>query len=241
MGLTQRDHPIETIAPCRFDPTLSDAILLGRPDARSHNLHARPFQRIHLAAEFRVPIHDDVLVRARRIWERLAELPAHPFGGRMRGHVEMEDPATVMSDHEKALQQAESHRWHGEEVHGGNGLVVILQEGRPSAPGNGRRCVRKHRSRASITRRESWARPRTDSRSPCVRGLRGHRCLPSGGRSERRANAPANRAESRRDASQPPYPARRGSRRRASGPRANVRPPRIDGRAVSDATATASA
>src|SRR5271168_4021537 len=36
-----------------------------------------------------------------------------------------------VSDYEEAVQDAESERWYGEEIHGGDGFTVIAQEGRP--------------------------------------------------------------------------------------------------------------
>ena len=45
--------------------------------------------------------------------------------------VEMEDPASTMFDHEKTIQDSEGEGWHGEEVHGRDGLAVIAQESSP--------------------------------------------------------------------------------------------------------------
>ena len=46
----------------------------------------------------------------------------------MFGDVEMEDLASTVFDHKKTTQDSERESWHGEEVHGRHGFVVIAQE-----------------------------------------------------------------------------------------------------------------
>ena len=52
----------------------------------------------------------------------------------MFGDVEMEDLASTVFDHEKTIQDSERESWHGEEVHGRDGLAVIVQESSPEFP-----------------------------------------------------------------------------------------------------------
>ncbi len=57
----------------------------------------------------------------------------------MRGDVEVvENPATVVVDHEEAVQQMESQGRHGEEVQRDDGFAVVLQECQPALNGIGR-------------------------------------------------------------------------------------------------------
>jgi hypothetical protein len=46
----------------------------------------------------------------------------------------MEDLASTMFDHKKTIQDSERESWHGEEVHGRDGLAVIAQESSPAFP-----------------------------------------------------------------------------------------------------------
>ena len=47
----------------------------------------------------------------------------------------MQDPPTVMTDDEEALQKAEGDGGHREEVHGRDGFAVIVQKAEPSTSG----------------------------------------------------------------------------------------------------------
>src|SRR3979411_2499377 len=50
----------------------------------------------------------------------------------MRGHVEMHDPSSVVSQNQEHVQDLKPDRWNGEEVDRHHGLDVILKEGPPS-------------------------------------------------------------------------------------------------------------
>jgi hypothetical protein len=45
---------------------------------------------------------------------------------RVTGYVEVQNPASPVLDHEKAVKQLECHCRHGEEVEGGDHLAMIL-------------------------------------------------------------------------------------------------------------------
>jgi hypothetical protein len=60
------------------------------------------------------------------IWECGAQLLANPASGRLVGDIELQNLAPVVVDDEETVQQAESDRGHGEEVHCGDSLAVIL-------------------------------------------------------------------------------------------------------------------
>jgi hypothetical protein len=46
--------------------------------------------------------------------------------------VEAENSATIMPDHEKAVKDTKRKRWHGEKIHGRDGLAMIPQERQPA-------------------------------------------------------------------------------------------------------------
>ena len=50
----------------------------------------------------------------------------------MRGHVEMHDPSSVVSQHQEDVQDLKPDRRHGKEVDRNHSLDVVLKEGPPS-------------------------------------------------------------------------------------------------------------
>ena len=64
--------------------------------------------------------------------ECVAQLLGGPLDGRVRGHVEVKNTATIMSQHQKHVQDPESDCGHREEIDGDELREVVVQE---SAPG----------------------------------------------------------------------------------------------------------
>ena len=60
--------------------------------------------------------------------ERVAQLLAGPLGGRVRGHVEVKNTATIMSQHQKHVEDPESDCVHREEIDGDELREVVVQE-----------------------------------------------------------------------------------------------------------------
>jgi hypothetical protein len=83
--------------------------------------------------------------------------------------VEMQNPASLVLDDEKAIQHSECHRRHGEEIEGRDYLAVILEKDEAplagiTAPNHmtadiGPPFVPRGKSPASAVPRESWERP----------------------------------------------------------------------------------
>ena len=48
----------------------------------------------------------------------------------MTGDVKVQDAPTIVADHEKAVEKAESNRWYGEEIHRRNGFPMVAKEKR---------------------------------------------------------------------------------------------------------------
>lgn len=42
--------------------------------------------------------------------------------------MEMQNAATIMSDHKEAIENTEGHGWDGGEIHGGDRFVMVVQE-----------------------------------------------------------------------------------------------------------------
>ena len=57
---------------------------------------------------------------ARELLERecVAQLLGGPVGGRVRGHVEVKNAATIMSQYQKHVEDLETDCGHGEEING---------------------------------------------------------------------------------------------------------------------------
>ena len=50
----------------------------------------------------------------------------------MFGDVEVQDVATAVADYEEAVQYPEGRGVHGEKIHGGEGLTMVLEKGEPA-------------------------------------------------------------------------------------------------------------
>src|SRR5206468_8295950 len=83
-----------------------------------------------LSRKDRVVVEDEVAMR-RVIGEGLSQLVDYPASGGVCGHVEMKDAAAPMIESEPDVEQPEAHRRHDEEIHGGDQVPVIPQEGHP--------------------------------------------------------------------------------------------------------------
>ena len=64
--------------------------------------------------------------------ERFSQLLNDPSTGRMTRDIAMQDLATVMAQDEKTVEQTETHCWHGEEVHRGDGFSMVSEETEPA-------------------------------------------------------------------------------------------------------------
>jgi len=70
----------------------------------------------------------DQILRCLVEGEGLDDLLCGPCRGRMGGDSEVDEPASVMSEHDEAVEHAERNRVNGEEVDRGDVFDVILQE-----------------------------------------------------------------------------------------------------------------
>jgi hypothetical protein len=78
-----------------------------------------------IVAEDAIPITQKVTWR-RLPWERVAELLGRPLRSGMSRNTEMDDPASVMSQHQEYIKDLEAKRRYREEIHRYQALHVIL-------------------------------------------------------------------------------------------------------------------
>src|SRR6516225_9165301 len=86
--------------------------------------------RHDISVELRVTVENQELLRL-VISPGLTQLQRNPIRAGILGHVEMEDLAPVVIDHEEAVQNPERQRGHGEKVHRRDGSTMIAQKHQP--------------------------------------------------------------------------------------------------------------
>jgi hypothetical protein len=126
---------VEQLLAAAAHPAFRGSVLPWRPIRRAgwfraHGLHHADDR----AGEDRVAVEDEVL-RRRIERERLAELLHDPRRGRVFRHVEVHDLASTVPDHEQDVEEPERRRADDEEVHRGDHLAVVAEEGEPGLPG----------------------------------------------------------------------------------------------------------
>jgi hypothetical protein len=126
MWFVERDDVIEDFSPTTSHPSFRRSILPGRLYARPFGLQSSGLQEAdHFFVERRISIEDDISIRA-CFGECLAQLLDHPFRCRVVSHIEVQNPAPPVLDHEKAVKQSKCHRRHREEIERGDHLAVIV-------------------------------------------------------------------------------------------------------------------
>jgi hypothetical protein len=134
MSLVYDNQVIEKLSATASNPAFRDSILLRACRANACGLDAAGCQQIgYLPAKLGITIQAGVAVRT-RFWKGFPQLLLYPGADWVFGDVEMEDLASTVFDHEKTIRDSERKSWHGEEVHGRNGLAVIAQESSPAFP-----------------------------------------------------------------------------------------------------------
>jgi len=132
MPFIHDNHMVEKIASAVADPSFSDTILPRTTETRSFWLNAEALHRAYdVGTKSGVPVEDQILWR-RVVRKCLAQLLNDPCARRVPGHIAVEDSPPVMRDNEEAEESAERERGHGEEIHRGDGLALIVQKRRPS-------------------------------------------------------------------------------------------------------------
>jgi hypothetical protein len=126
MWFVQREHVVQDLSPATSHPSFRNSVLPWRLYARPFGLQSRcPQEGDHFVIERRISIEDDVSIRA-SLGESLAQLLHDPLRCRVAGHVEVQNQAPPMLDHEKTVEQLEGHRWHREKIERRNDITMIL-------------------------------------------------------------------------------------------------------------------
>src|ERR1019366_1695376 len=132
MGFVERDHVIKQIVPAALDPSLGHAVLPWTLNRGTDRLHLqRADRRSNFEAELGITIKDQ------ESWTSyngkcFSKLLYHPSARRMARHIEVRDLSSVVTDHEKAVEQTKSYRRDREEIHRRNRLPMVSQEDKPA-------------------------------------------------------------------------------------------------------------
>ena len=137
----EHDYMIEAFAPNRSNHSLHVGSLPRRARCRQN------FMDAHVSHLFSEVIAKDGIAVAQQVARELVEgkclpqLLSRPLRGRVGGHIEVQDAAPVMGQHQKHVEHLEAKGGHREEVDGDQLLGMILQKG---APGLRRRFAAAH-------------------------------------------------------------------------------------------------
>ena len=135
--LTEDEYMIQTLAPDRTDKALGKRILPGAVRRREDFVDAQALHPVaKLLAVDLVAVAQEVGRRG-VIREGLDDLLGGPVGGGVLGHVEVDDPATMVGEHDEDEEDAEPSGWHGEEVDRDQVPDMIGQKRPPGLRGRG--------------------------------------------------------------------------------------------------------
>jgi len=138
---------IQTLAPDRTDEALGKRILPGAVR------RGRDFTDPHALDSLAEGLPVDAVAIAEEIgwggvvWESVDELLGGPCGGRMLGHVEVEDAPTVVGEHDQDEEDAEASGGHGEEIDRDQVTDMIGEKSSPSLGWRGASLRKQARDR----------------------------------------------------------------------------------------------
>src|ERR1039458_2474523 len=128
----EHDHMVETLTPNGTNHPLHVSSLPRRTRGGQHLLDAHVFYLIsEVIAEDCIPVPQQV---ARKLIKEkcFSQLLSSPLGGRVAGHIEVNNAATIMGQYQKHVKDVETDCGDGEEIDGDELRDVVLQEGAPS-------------------------------------------------------------------------------------------------------------
>ncbi len=132
MAFVQNDHMVEQIPAAVSDPSFGHAVLPGTSEAGALGLDAEALNGLdHLCIETGATVEDQIL-RCGIVRKGLPQLLRHPRAGRMAGHIAVKDATPVMRDDKETVENTESERGHGKEIHRRDGFTVVVEKCRPS-------------------------------------------------------------------------------------------------------------
>ena len=132
MSFAEHDDVVKALTPDRADDPLGIRVLPGATRGNDHLLDSQRADALleHLPVDG-VPVTEQI-ARGPAKGERFDDLLGGPRRCGMSRHVEVDDPPTLVTEHDEAEQHAEADRRHGEEVDGGDVADMVLEKGPPS-------------------------------------------------------------------------------------------------------------
>ena len=131
MAFIENDHMVEQVSAATPYPALRDTILPRTSEAGPFGLDAEALYRIDdFFIKLCATVKDQITGRG-VVRECLAQLLDDPGAGRVFGHIAVQDAPPIMGNDEETVENAESERRNGEEIHCSDGFTMIAQKGRP--------------------------------------------------------------------------------------------------------------
>jgi hypothetical protein len=135
MPLIQNNHVVQQIASATSHPALRNTVLPGTAKGRASWLASHvPHSRNDLGAKLCIAVEWQESVWL-FVGPSFSQLLHNPKSMGISRDIEMQDLTPVVTDDEKAVQNTKRERWHGKEVHRGNGLAMVSEERQPSLHG----------------------------------------------------------------------------------------------------------
>src|SRR5580704_2569587 len=126
------DDMIQQIASATLDPSLREAVLPRTLERGPHRVHLQGSNRNgNLDSIFAITVEDEKS-RSRFKRKRLPQLLNDPQTRRVLRDVEVQDPPTVVAEHEEAVENSKGDRGNSEEIHRRDGFPMIAQKGEPA-------------------------------------------------------------------------------------------------------------
>src|SRR5690242_10382995 len=130
-----RNDIVEDLAATASNPPFGGSVLPRGVNARPSCFESGRLQECnHVLVKDGIVIENRVAIRT-GFRKRFAELLHDPIRRRMPRHVEMQDSATFVLDHEETVQHAEGRGRHREEVERDDRLAVVVKECEPFLAG----------------------------------------------------------------------------------------------------------
>ncbi len=129
--LAENNDVVQAFPTDRADDPLHVRILPGRARRNENLLDPQSMNgSVEVIAVYAIPIANQK-TRGSVPGDGFEQLTPRPFRTGMLSHVEVQDPTTIMKEHEKDKQDSKADRGHGEDVDGDEVLEVVVEEGPP--------------------------------------------------------------------------------------------------------------
>ncbi|MGA9641651.1 MAG: hypothetical protein WBQ72_09665 [Terriglobales bacterium] len=126
MAFVYHDDVVQQVSPTTTDPTFRDPVLPWASEGSAHRRTPHLFHCGHyVIAELPVPVEQQEPV-CWRVRPRLSYLLNNPGSIRIPCDVETQNPAPVVLNDEKAVQNTKRDRRDGEKVHGRDRFAMVF-------------------------------------------------------------------------------------------------------------------